>query len=91
MSTKGFKLIFDYIRKTISNMAEGVLDGKCDADPAMVNSYNCEFCDYASVCLSKRDKGKSKKASGNNETALNQMESDLKNGLRGDESNADMD
>ena len=91
VSAKGFKLIFDYIRKTISNMAEGVLDGKCDADPVMVNSYNCEFCDYSSVCLSKRDKGKSKKASGNNETVLNQMESDLKNGLRGDESNADMD
>ncbi len=91
VSAKGFKLIFEYIRKTISNMAEDVLEGKCAADPVMVNSYNCEYCDYASVCLAKRDKSKSKSVGGKNEDVLNQMENDLKDGLKGDENNADMD
>ncbi len=91
VSANGFKLIFEYIRKTISNMAEGVLDGKCAADPVMVNSYNCDYCDYASVCLSKRDKNKSKSVGGKNDDILNQMESELKDSSKGDENHADMD
>ncbi len=91
VSAKGFELIFGYIRKTISNMAEGVLCGKCAADPVMVNSYNCDYCDYASVCLAKRDKNKSRSVGGKNDDVLNQMESELNDGTRGDGDNADMD
>ncbi len=87
VNEKGFKLIFEYVRKTISNMAEEVLAGKCDADPVMVNSYDCEWCDYASVCLSKRDKNNSKNVGGKNDAVFETMEERL----RGDENNADMD
>lgn len=86
--TLGFQVIFDYIKDKITLMAEGILNGNCEAKSALVEGFTCDYCPYDTVCLSKiRDKSLVTSMSKNVSAALG----DMKAYLEGDEEDAKMD